>query len=1024
MCQWRSTFIAVALAVLGLSATARAQEPPAPVGQARAIVRDRPAAKAWALLIGVNRYQVASDLNFPDRDMDALSTCLRDAGFDPEHIVLMTDQAPEATHKPASQAIRRSLDDFLGPYDANAKQPRAPGRVGPDDLLVVAFSGHGVHLDGVSYFCPSDAQLDDPKTLIPLDELYARLAAAPARQKLLLVDACRNDPRQKGVRAPSVTGAKQLVQTLERPPVGLLVLSSCSVGQFSYEDQALKQGVFSHYVVEALSGAADDDGDGSVTLLDLYRYAARTTESHVSTKLDGQQRPMLKGELSGDFEIGSRHERYREVLDSGKAALAQNRYDRAIADFDAALALAPRSVDARLGRGEARLGRNDTAAALADCNEALRIRPESVDAYLLRAQVSEHESQLDLALRDLEQALALDPKNPKALFNRGWLRWSQGELEPALADATAALELDPKYGDGFVLRTVVLRDLGDARAAQASARAGLAVFEPKTPDDDRALAQLKSLSGDVDGALAALDRLIVNKPLDPGAYNERGNVREQKGELELALADYRKAAELAPKAWSTHATLGSVLLRLGRPDEAIAAYDAALRLRPSEVSALLGRGQARLDRGDHEAALVDFTRVIDLHPDNAQALHARGDARFGMKQYPQAVDDYAKALEHEPANAAWLADRALAAYWNDDLDRADADTRKAISLDPDLTQAHNVRGHVFYARDQYDEAMACYTRAIELSPKDPQLLVNRGNAHYWKGDLDAARADFDQALALEPDHSGARNGLLKLLYRKGEGEEARKLGDALRELKQLDQATRDGLSHKAVVRILNQTSSKTIYHLRWKLWDGSWTDWFREEIEEKASWRFWHIGATAAQAKFDGKTGNEDVDEVIADLEVAQIDGDPDDSPSPRYAFRIEGDTQVLESISGDVPADTSPPAGPAPTTKAVVCIRNPTVYRAGDIHYYYRWQRSDGSWGDWADSTVKSGEIDILSSKGATAFQVEFDQVWNDQPYTPTRFNLGFHNVPVDHDPQASDGTSYFFAFQGNTLGIYADPP
>ena len=55
--------------------------------------------------------------------------------------------------------------------------------------MIVCFSGHGVHLDGKSYLCPPEDRLDDPKTLIPLDDVYEQLRNCPAMLKLFIVDA-------------------------------------------------------------------------------------------------------------------------------------------------------------------------------------------------------------------------------------------------------------------------------------------------------------------------------------------------------------------------------------------------------------------------------------------------------------------------------------------------------------------------------------------------------------------------------------------------------------------------------------------------------------------------------------------------------------------------------------------------------------------------------------------------------------------------------------------------------------------
>ena len=66
-----------------------------------------------------------------------------------------------------------------------------------DDSILLAFAGHGVPFRGdlESYFCSADAKLDDKSTLIALGAIYKALEKCSAGLKLLMVDACRNDPR-------------------------------------------------------------------------------------------------------------------------------------------------------------------------------------------------------------------------------------------------------------------------------------------------------------------------------------------------------------------------------------------------------------------------------------------------------------------------------------------------------------------------------------------------------------------------------------------------------------------------------------------------------------------------------------------------------------------------------------------------------------------------------------------------------------------------------------------------------------
>ena len=249
----------------------------------------------WAILIGVDDYAQAQDLQYCGADQRAFRERLIKSGFDEENVFLLHDEAKEKKYLPFKANIEKQLDLVLGLLEK-------------DDIVVLAFSGHGLHFGGKSYICPTDAKLDDPNSLVSMDSVYDRLKKSPAAFKLVVVDACRNDPRPGGQRSLTPTdGTRQFAQTLERPPEGLVLLNSCAPGEISWEEKDFGHGVFMHFLMDGLSGQADENGDGKVSLSELSQYAGRKTKLHVAKKFNDSQRPFLKGDLTLealDFDFG------------------------------------------------------------------------------------------------------------------------------------------------------------------------------------------------------------------------------------------------------------------------------------------------------------------------------------------------------------------------------------------------------------------------------------------------------------------------------------------------------------------------------------------------------------------------------------------------------------------------------------------------------------------------------------------------------------------------------------------------
>jgi hypothetical protein len=70
---------------------------------------------------------------------------------------------------------------------------------------------------------------------------------------------------------------------------------SCSEGEKAYEHADLKHGVFFHFVIEGLRGAAADAGEREIVVPDLEKYVKRHVRDFVREKYGVRQMPELTG---------------------------------------------------------------------------------------------------------------------------------------------------------------------------------------------------------------------------------------------------------------------------------------------------------------------------------------------------------------------------------------------------------------------------------------------------------------------------------------------------------------------------------------------------------------------------------------------------------------------------------------------------------------------------------------------------------------------------------------------------------
>jgi hypothetical protein len=250
------------------------------------------AGERYAFLAAVRQYDrnELNDLQYTENDATALAAVLKESGYNEKNIVLMTQAlgAQEARFAPFARNILKELRLLLEELTA-------------EDTVLVAFSGHGIQFkgEGGPYFCPADARLADRETLVSIDAIYQALEECPAGTKVLLVDACRNDPQSKLAKAARAVELEPAgISQQSAPARGMAAFFSCTEGQQSYEDPELEHGVFLHYVIEGLRGEADLDEDDEITLAELEQYTGKAVQGHVRRVMGQSQRPVRKGEAN------------------------------------------------------------------------------------------------------------------------------------------------------------------------------------------------------------------------------------------------------------------------------------------------------------------------------------------------------------------------------------------------------------------------------------------------------------------------------------------------------------------------------------------------------------------------------------------------------------------------------------------------------------------------------------------------------------------------------------------------------
>lgn len=175
------------------------------------------AEKKVALVIGNSAYKHATPLPNPTRDAQAMTRMLEKIGFE---VVSGTD------------LDRQAMADTMKLFASKAENA---------DTVLYFYAGHGIQVDGQNYLIPIDADLatEIDVKLSTLDiDLMLQQTPVTARVKLVLLDACRNNPfKEKIARSMGKTRSAAVGNGLAemKPTFGTMIAYATGPGEVALD---------------------------------------------------------------------------------------------------------------------------------------------------------------------------------------------------------------------------------------------------------------------------------------------------------------------------------------------------------------------------------------------------------------------------------------------------------------------------------------------------------------------------------------------------------------------------------------------------------------------------------------------------------------------------------------------------------------------------------------------------------------------------------------------------------------------
>jgi tetratricopeptide (TPR) repeat protein len=369
-------------------------------------------------------------------------------------------------------------------------------------------------------------------------------------------------------------------------------------------------------------------------------------------------------------------------------------------------------AQALTARGFGYLLQKDFDRARADFDAAIANNPKLAAAYYYRAAIQMQRDPQG-ALADINRAISLNPKDPDYFRERGSLYAKRKEYPRAIADLTTAIGLAKKPMREYFLRGAAYEYIGQRDKAIADFQASLVL----DPDNDVLRRHLVHLGGEIPKAVQ----------LPSGLCSANDITHEQR--IAGCTASIESGTLTGWPLKVAYCNRGYALTELGEYDRVIADSDALIAIDPQAGCGYLNRARGWYYKHDLDRAIADYTQAIAFEPRLHEAYASRGTAYFDRREFGKAIADYSAAISIDSDIPMYFSDRGNTRYMMGDYRAAIADYNRAIKVDPDYSQAYARRGWAFLYLDELANAEADFDKALELAPGDAYAKSGRAEVH-------------------------------------------------------------------------------------------------------------------------------------------------------------------------------------------------------------------------------------------------------------------------------------------------------
>lgn len=663
-----------------------------------------------AVIVGISDYQNIPDLEFADRDAEALAAYLQSkAGGEvpEENIRLLLNE--KATQMQFAMAL-----DWL-------QEESVQG-----DRVYIYFSGHGDVEKKTARQRGFLLNYDAPNTtymaggafpVLFLQDIISTLSTDQKVEVILIADACRSGK----LAGDAIDGNHLTAERLAEQYANEIKIMSCQKQESSQEGPQWGggRGAFSYHLIEGLIGMADDSGDGEVNLREIRNYL----EILVSQETGGAQNPRVLGDLThslskvDDERLAMLRKEKSKELFAGSGESPTNSRGVFKTDPDSLILEKYKAFGTAL---------QDKHLLYPEEGAAYTIFREIADESVMKDHREEMKRQLAAALHDEAQQAINDYliSSPKELQQRWSYNDRYDQYPEYLAIAADLLgQQHFMYGD---LRAKQLYFEGlQLRLAGEKAKK-TALFE-QALDKQEAVVRMDSSAA--------------------YAYNEIGLLLRRMKRKPEATSYFEKALEQSPSWVLPMANEVANYAETGLQEEARMTAEKALALDSTFALTHHNLGYSFEAAQQWDEAIEWYQKAISLDPDYLDTYYNLALVYFHRETYDQAEKyflEFAKR-QKEPAPDVW-SNLGYMADLQNKPETALQYFQQALNIDPEFSLTYYNLGEFHLKQGQLEEAERMFQIYQQKEAEDQDGYYMQAAVLAKMGDTEKAIEQLTKAI--------------------------------------------------------------------------------------------------------------------------------------------------------------------------------------------------------------------------------------------------------------------------------------